>query len=68
VLGQQARHQGRIANVALHKNVACIALQGSQRLAVAGVAQDVEVDQGFIRLRQPVQHKVGPDKARTTRY
>lgn len=64
MLSQQALDQGGISNVALHKNMARITLQGRQILQVTGIGQLVEVDHGFIRMRQPVEHKIGADEAR----
>lgn len=63
VLGQQARHQGAVANVALHEQVARIALQPRQRFQVARVGQLVEVDDALLRVRQPVENEVGADEA-----
>ena len=65
VLGQQAADQGGIANVALHKDVAFVALQAGQCLGVAGVGEFVEVDNGLVAACEPVKDKVSADEAGT---
>ena len=52
VLGKQCRHQSGIANVALDEDVPGIVLQAGQVLQIAGVAEFVQIDNGFIRLRE----------------
>ncbi len=63
VLGQQAIEQGAVADVALHEDVARVALQRSQGFEVARVGEFVEVDHGFIRTSDPVEHEVAADEA-----
>jgi hypothetical protein len=61
--GQQAVDQRAVADVALHEDVARIALQAGQVGAVAGVGERVEVDDRLVRCRQPVEHEVAADEA-----
>ena len=63
VLGQQAADQGRIADVALHEDVACVAFRRRQVGAVAGVGQLVQVEHWPMSARQPVEDKVAANKA-----
>ena len=62
VLGQQAIHQVAIAQVAMHKGVAGVALQPGEIFQVARIGQFVEVDDGLIGLGAPVEHEVGANK------
>ncbi len=62
VLGQQTADQGGITDVALHQLVTRIALQGGQSFGVAGIGELVQVDDGFVTGRQPVEHEVGANK------
>jgi hypothetical protein len=48
VLGEQALDQGAVADVAMHEEVARVAFQAGERLAVAGVGQRVEVDHRLV--------------------
>ena len=63
VFGQQAVHQRPVANVALHEHMPGITLQCGQVLEVARVRERVEVDDGFVRLAQPVEHEVAANEA-----
>ena len=63
VLGQQARDQRTVANVAMHKHMARIALQAGQVVQVAGVGELVEVEHGLVRAAEPVEHEVGAYEA-----
>lgn len=58
--------QGAIAQVALHEDVARVALQAGKVFQVAGVGEFIEVEDRLIRLGQPVQHEVAADEAGTT--
>ena len=68
VLGQQLGNQIKVADIALHKSVAGIALQRGQVFKVARVGEFVEVDDGLVLQgvggREPVQHKVGANETR----
>lgn len=66
VFFQERRDQFEVGDIALDKAVAVIALQRSQILAVAGVGEFIQVDDGFIRGFQPVEHEIGADKTGTT--
>ncbi len=63
VFGQQAFDQSAVADVALHKGVVGVVLEAGQGFKVACVGEFVEVDDGLIRLGQPVEDKVGADEA-----
>ena len=63
VLGEQFGDEVEVADVALDEDVARITLQGGEVLEVAGVGQRVEVDDRFIRLRQPVEDEIAADEA-----
>ena len=64
VLGEQPGDELEIADVALDEVVARVAAQGCEVFEVAGVGERVEVDDGFIGLRQPVEDEVAADEAR----
>ncbi len=68
VLGQQTIHQGPVTDVAVHKNVARIILDGSQAFQIPGVGQGIQIDHRLIIAAQPVQNKITADKTSTTRY
>ena len=70
VLVQEAAHQGAVQDVALHKHVPGIVLQGAQAGEVARVSQFVQVHDLLDRhaalgacLSQQVVDEVGADKA-----
>ncbi|GAB3048398.1 hypothetical protein GCM10027214_07930 [Stenotrophomonas tumulicola] len=44
MLGQQARHQRTVADIAFHEHVVGIAFQAGEGLQVAGVGQGIQVD------------------------
>ncbi len=59
VLGQQSIHQGAVTEVALHKHMACIALETGQVLHIAGVGElcidPAETAQVRLLMRKPQQ-------------
>jgi hypothetical protein len=63
VLRQQLRQQSAVTNIALHKNVARIALQAGQIVQVARIGELVEVDNRLVVACQPVEDEVGANKA-----
>ncbi len=63
VLSQQGIHQRAVAQVALHEEVARVALQAGEVLQVAGVSEFVEVDDRFVAGAEPVEHKIAADEA-----
>ena len=65
VLGQQALHQSAVADAAVHKLVPRIALQAGEVFKVAGVGEQVEVDDRLVALGQPVEHEVAADESGT---
>ena len=66
VLGEQFGDEVEIADVTLDEEVARVTLQSGEVLEVAGVSQRVEVDDRFIRLRQPVEDEIATDKTSAT--
>ncbi|MNN40895.1 hypothetical protein D3C81_1549860 [compost metagenome] len=62
VLLEQTCDQFSVADIAVHKDVALVALQAAQGLQVACVGEFVEVDHGLVRAGQPVQDEVGADE------
>ena len=62
VFGQQAGHQGAVANVALHENVARIALQAGQIGQIARVGELVKVEHRLVAGGQPVEHEIAADE------
>ena len=54
----QSGHQFCVANIALHKDMPPIALQISQDFKNACVVALVEVENGFVGFRQPVEDEV----------
>lgn len=63
MLGEQAGYQRRISDVALDENMTRISLKPGQILQVARVGQRIEIDDWLVALGQPVEHKIGADKA-----
>ncbi len=63
MLFQQTPHQVAVAYVALHKGVARVGSYRFQGLEIARIGQLVEIDEGRVASREPVQHEVGADKA-----
>ncbi len=62
VFGQQAIHQHAVAQIALHKHMARIALQAGEVFGVTGMSEFVEVDDRLVGLSQPVQREVAADE------
>ena len=48
--------------------MARIALQGSNVLQIASISQLVEVDDGFVALRQPVEHEIRANETGASSY
>lgn len=65
VLGEQGIYQGAVTQVALHEDMARIALQAREVFQVAGVGEFVEVDDRLVGLDQPVEHKIATNEAGT---
>jgi len=63
MLGQQAVEQRDVGDVAVHEDVARVALQAVQVVQIARVGELVESDDAFVRLREPVEDEVGADEA-----
>lgn len=63
VLGQQAIEQRAVADVALHEDVVRVALERREGLEVARIGQLVEVHDGLVALRDPVEHEIGANEA-----
>ena len=61
---QQRVDRRAVADVAPHKNMPCIPLQWPQVVQIARVSQFVEIDDGLIARRQPVQDEIGADEPR----
>ena len=57
VLGQQAGDQGGVADIALHEDVARIALDAVQVVQIARVGELVEVDHGLAQMQQASQEQ-----------
>ncbi len=53
------QHRGAVADVGAHEHVPGVALQVAQVLEVAGVGQDVDVDDQVVRAGAPHQANVG---------
>ena len=68
VLCQQAFEQGGVANVALHEDVAGVALHAIEVVQVASVGELVEVDHGLVAVGNPVEHEVGANEAGAASY
>ena len=47
----------------MDKDMTRITLQAAQVFQVTGIGEFVEVDDGFIAQREPVQHKIAANKA-----
>ena len=63
VLGEQLGDKVEIADPALDEDVARIVSQCGQVFEIAGVGQRVEVDDRFIRPRQPVEDEIATYEA-----
>ena len=64
VRGEQPVERGAVADIRLREDMAGIPFQRGQRLAVAGIAQLVHVENGIrARIVQPVEDEVGADEA-----
>jgi len=61
--GQQAFHQGPVADVALHEDMARVAFQAGQVVQVAGVGQLIQVEHGLVTAAKPVEYEVGANEA-----
>ena len=66
ILSQQFFDQYRIANIALYKNMTRIAMKTGEIFQIARVGELVQIENRFIIIFQPVQHKICADKTRTT--
>ena len=63
ILLEQAFHQLLIADIALHKHMAGVALHVLQVFQIAGVGQLIQIDQQDLRLLfEHIMHKVGTNK------
>ena len=62
VLGQQPRHQGAIADIAVHEHVVRVAVQRGQGVQVASVSQGIQVDHPD-SARDGLQHEITTDEA-----
>ena len=62
MFGQQPRHQGAVADIAMHEHMLRVALQRGQGVAVAGIGQRVEVDHA-LAARHGLQHEIASDEA-----
>ena len=63
MLGEQARNQFGIPDIAADKGVAWISLEGGKVLEIAGVGELVEIDDGVLLQGDPVEDEVGTDEA-----
>ncbi|MDR8799267.1 hypothetical protein FEP84_05680 [Burkholderia multivorans] len=63
VLGKERVERSAVADIDTRKHVLRIAFQRLQRTKVARVGQFVDVEHGFVGCAQPVEYKVGADKA-----
>ena len=63
VLLQQARQQRGVADVALDKQMARIAVQCIEVAHIAGVGQLVQVQHRLAAARQPAQHEIGTNES-----
>ena len=62
VLGEQAADKVKVADVALDEGVARVTVQANEVLAVAGVGELVEGDDGLVGLSQPVEDEIAADE------
>ena len=68
VLRQQLRQLCTVADIGLHKHMAGIALQAGQILQIACIGQFVDIDHRLVHMCQPIENKVGADKACTASH
>ena len=68
VLGQQAVDQLAVADVALHKDVARVALERGEVLQVARVGEGIQIDHRLVAHAKPVEYEVCTDKAGAAGY
>jgi hypothetical protein len=62
---QQPVDQRAVADVAMHEDVARIAVERGEVFAIARVGQCVEIDDRLITLRQPVENEIAADETGT---
>ncbi|MNV94818.1 hypothetical protein D3C71_1896500 [compost metagenome] len=63
MLLQQAGQQRAVADIALHEYMTCVAIQAGQIMQIAGVSQLVEIDHRLVMGGEPVEYKIGTNKA-----
>ena len=63
VRGEQPIEQRAVGDVAVHKDMARIAVKRTQAFQIARVGQRIEVEHRLVGLGQPVEHEVGADEA-----
>src|SRR6185295_419726 len=61
--GQQRRYGGAIADVGAYEMVPGVVLERGQTAEIAGVGQLVDVEDGLLAFRAPVEHEIGADKS-----
>ena len=66
ILSQQFRDQGAVADVAMHEHMARVGVDGCQRVAIACVGQQVEVDDADIATRHCFQDEITANEACAT--
>jgi hypothetical protein len=67
MFGQHMSGQRAVANVALHKDMPIIALQGTQRVGIAGIGQFVQVDHPKA-IGDRLQHEIRADEPGASGY
>ena len=68
VFSQQLADQIKVADIAVGKDMLGVAFETGEIFEIAGVGEFVEVDDRLIIVSQPVEHKIGADKAGTTSH
>lgn len=62
VLGQQSVDKYRVTDIASCEDMPRIALHTGKILQIARIGELVEIDDGFIVSRQPIENEVGADE------
>jgi len=64
VLGEQPVDEFAVADVAANEDMARVVGERRQILGIAGVGEGVEIEDGLVALRQPVEDEIRADEAR----
>ena len=67
VARKQIGNKSRITDIAMYKGMPLIRCKRGEILHIARIRKYIEVDNGFVGLPQPIQHKICADEPGTAR-